>query len=257
MKQHFLLVAIFAASLLTSPPAVSAQTPVSQKKGVGLAERHGLGAAQLNALEVAWFYNWHSETAVKTGAKFVPMIFSAKKVGSHVVGDTVLGYNEPDNEKQSNIPVQEAVAHWPGIAAKAKVVGGPAMAGNPLKSEWLHDFMKSNPKVDFITVHWYKGADSKHFIRDMQEIHAKFNKPVWITEFAPQTAGSSEKEPQKFTDRQVTQFINETIRWMEGTPWVEAYAWHDSKTGTSALFDASGELTATGKAYAAAKHTSK
>jgi hypothetical protein len=34
---------------------------------------------------------------------------------------------------------------------------------------------------------------------------------------------------------------------------VQRYAWHDSGAGTSALFDANGELTPTGKAYAAAK----
>jgi hypothetical protein len=33
---------------------------------------------------------------------------------------------------------------------------------------------------------------------------------------------------------------------------VERYTWHDSKSGTSSLFDTNGVLTATGKTYAAA-----
>jgi hypothetical protein len=169
----------------------------------------------------------------------------------------VLGYNEPDNEKQSNIPVKDALAHWPRITAKARTIGGPAMAGNPLKSEWLLAFMQSKPKVDFMTLHWYKGADPKHFIRDLEEIHVKFGKPLWVTEFAPQTAASSEKDPKKYTHAQVTVFINETISFMERTPWVERYAWHDSRVGTSALFDEKGELTATGRVYAAAHRAAR
>ena len=39
---------------------------------------------------------------------------------------------------------------------------------------------------------------------------------------------------------------------MEGHPQIERYAWHDSKSGSSCLFDATGRLSATGRAYAAA-----
>jgi hypothetical protein len=225
---------------------------VLSKKGVGLSERRGLGAAQVEALNVGWYYNWSAETALRTNAQFVPMIFSAKRMNAAVKGDTVLGFNEPDHEKQSNIPVKEALALWPRVVSKARYVGSPSTAGNPVTSEWFAAFMKGRPKVDFITVHWYKGADARHFIRDLTEIHAKFNKPIWVTEFAPQTAASSESEPGKFSEAQVAEFIAETVRFMDSTPWVQRYAWHDSRAGTSALFAENGELTATGRAYAAA-----
>ena len=228
----------------------TAQSPVSVKKGIGLAERHGLGAAQLEALHVGWYYNWGSESALTTTTRFVPMLFSEKRLHERISGDVVLGYNEPDHKKQANIPAASALAHWPEIASKAKLIGSPAMAGNPLKSEWFSEFMQGRPKVDFITVHWYKGADAEHLIRDLEEIHAKFGLPVWVTEFAPQTAGDSAKEPEKFTQTQVDRFIKSSTRWMEKTPWLERYAWHDSKTGTSAVFDESGGLTATGRTYA-------
>lgn len=257
MKKLGPIFVLALALLLADRPPAFGQSPQSTKKGVGLAERHGLGVTQLQALDVAWYYNWGSETKLKTGAVFVPMIFSEKHLGDHIKGDTVLGFNEPDNAKQSNLSAKSALAHWNTVAAKAKNVGTPAMAGNPLHSEWLADFFKAKPKTDFITVHWYKGADAKHFIRDLDEIHAKYGKPVWVTEFAPQTAASSEKEPGKFTQAQVAQFIRETIRWMEATPWVQRYAWHDSRVGTSALFDAGGTLTETGTIYAATKHTPK
>jgi hypothetical protein len=125
------------------------------------------------------------------------------------------------------------------------------MAGNPVTSDWFREFLRAQPKMDFMTFHWYKGADPNHFIRDMEEFHAKFAKPIWVTEFAPQTVAESAMDPHKFTHAQVARFMIETTGWMEKTPWVKRYAWHDSKAGTSALFDETGALTATGQLYAA------
>jgi hypothetical protein len=36
---------------------------------------------------------------------------------------------------------------------------------------------------------------------------------------------------------------------MENTEWVQKYAWHCSKIGTSCIYDDKGELTETGIAY--------
>ena len=67
----------------------------------------------------------------------------------------------------------------------------------------------------------------------------------------PQTGGSSREKPDKFSQAEVDHFISKTLAWMEATPYVERYAWHDPKTGTCALFTDKGELTPTGRAYAA------
>jgi hypothetical protein len=114
-------------------------------------------------------------------------------------------------------------------------------------------FLKADPKVDAIAVHWYKGADSARFIKDLEEIYVRFQKPLWVTEFAPQTNADSAANPTKFTQAQVNTFIAETTAFMEKTPWVERYAWHHSGVGTSALFTKDGQLTETGKAYASVK----
>lgn len=245
---------LFSVSLFLSVSgyASAKTTQPSGKKGIGLAESQGLGDKQLKSLKVHWYYNWGSQSKIATVVEFVPMIFSKRAIDAAVNGKTVLGFNEPDNSKQSNMTAQEAIALWPKVVSKGQRVGGPAMAGNPLKGEWLTEFMKAKLQVDFITVHWYKGANSKKFIKDMQEIHEHYKKPLWVTEFAPQTAGSSRENPSKYSQSEVDAFIRETVQWMEQSPFVERYAWHDSKVGTSSLFDKSGELTASGQTYAAA-----
>ena len=129
------------------------------------------------------------------------------------------------------------------------------MAGNPVTGEWLPAFMKAKPYVDFICVHWYKGADAKKFINDMEATYQFYKKPIWVTEFAPQTDESTQSNPDKYSQAEVDGFIKETTQWMEQTPYMQRYAWHSprgGKLGSSCLFDASGALTATGKTYARA-----
>jgi hypothetical protein len=105
------------------------------------------------------------------------------------------------------------------------------------------------PKVDFVCVHWYKGPDSTKFINDITDIINLYNKPIWVTEFAPQTVSSSQIDPNKYTQQEVNDFINTVVPWMNSNPMVERYAWHNSKVGTSAIFTVDGQLTETGVTY--------
>ena len=243
---------LMASGVLADEESQSGKANVS-KKGFGLAERKGMDAHNLELLKVGWYYNWGPQTKLTNHPQFVPMIFSLKtgapKGGSH---EFILGYNEPDNTKQSDISVKDALKNWSMVSSNGKTVISPAMAGNPIAKDWLQDFIKEKPKVDCIAVHWYKGVEAGKFIKDLEEIHTHFKKPLWITEFAPQTAASAEAEPGKFTQAQVSAFITATTEFMDKTPWVQRYAWHDSHVGTSALFNQKGELTESGKAYAAA-----
>jgi hypothetical protein len=246
------LACCLAATIGAADAPADKKEPVA-KKGFGLPERKGKDARHLELLKVGWYYNWGSSTKLTTHAQFVPMVFSGRREPPAQPTPFVLGFNEPDHPKQANLSVTDALAKWPAISGQARFLVSPAMAGNPVTKPWLNDFLKAKPKVDAIAVHWYRGVEAAKFIKDLEEIHAHFQKPIWVTEFAPQTAASSEESPDKFTHAQVKAFIEATTDFMEKTPWVQRYAWHDSGVGTSALFTEKGELTPTGKAYAAVK----
>lgn len=239
--------------LLTAAETSNGQQEAPAKKGVGLPERKGKAARHLELLKVGWYYNWGDQTKLTTDARFVPMIFSGRRAAPEQTVPFLLGFNEPDHPKQANLSVEDALAKWPALSAKAGFIVSPALAGNPVTKDWLNGFLKAGAKVDAIAVHWYKGADAARFIKDLELIHAHFKKPLWVTEFAPQTAADSAAAPGKYSQAQVDAFIVASTRFMEKTPWVQRYAWHDSGVGTSALFTEQGELTPTGKAYAAAK----
>jgi hypothetical protein len=246
----------FACCLVTLLGAAEQPTAKSEpiaKKGFGLPERKGMDATHLELLKVGWYYNWGDRSKLTGHAQFVPMVFSSRREPPQSQVPFLLGFNEPDHAKQANMTPTAALEKWPALVAKSQTLVAPALAGNPLKSEWLAAFLKANPKVDAIAVHWYKGADSAKFIQDLEEIHTRFQKPLWVTEFAPQTMADSAENPTKFTQVQVNAFIVETTAFMEKTPWVARYAWHHSGVGTSALFTKDGQLTETGKAYAAVK----
>jgi hypothetical protein len=267
MRQLFALAFLLASVACQSvrkdelPVPASAQNystlgrvATSPKKGVGLVESAGNSNKRLDSLGVAWYYSWGFTTSVVTNKEFVPMVPKLFSLSSVLAKPIILGFNEPDNTSQANIIVSTALANWGPIATKAVRVGGPATAGNAQTTgSWQEQFMAAKPKVDFVCVHWYKGPDSKKFVADMTAIITKYNKPIWVTEFAPQTTASSTASPTKYTQAQVDAFIKDVIAWMEQQPMVERYAWHDSKVGTSAIYDANGNLTATGKTYRDAK----
>jgi len=249
-KTMLFLVYAIGVSAVDTP----AEKPTTvAKKGFGLAEHKDMDAHHLELLKVGWYYNWGESTKLHTSVEFVPMVYSAHREAPKSSCKFLLGFNEPDHPKQANMTPGEALEKWPSLVSKTQFMVAPALAGSPLKSEWLAAFLKPDPKVDAIALHWYKGADAARFIKDLEEIHTRYKKPIWVTEFAPQTAADSAENPTKFSQAKVNAFIEETTSFMEKTSWVQRYAWHHSGVGTSALFTKTGELTETGKAYAAVK----
>ena len=235
------------------------------KKGFGLAENGiaqsnpGLNQADfLKRLKVDWFYSWGTSTNVITSIEFVPMSFGLSGIDKLPASNkVVMGFNEPDNSKQSNLTVQTALDNWSRLSAKSTTLVSPATAGNPLNDgAWLKDFVAGSPspRLDAVAVHWYKGPDAKKFKSDIQAICDLYKKPVWVTEFAPQTVSSATAEPNKYAQEQVNSFVVDVIAWMNSNSCVARFAWHDAKQGTSALLDtATGQLTPTGIAYSLAQ----
>ncbi len=106
------------------------------------------------------------------------------------------------------------------------------------------------PMVDIIAVHWYGGVSVSSFKNRMTDIYNKFQKPIWITQFACQTHYSAVQNPYKYTQAQVNAFLDGVIPWMQSQPWIHRYAWHNSEVGTSATWYDDGTLTETGLKYA-------
>jgi hypothetical protein len=86
-------------------------------------------------------------------------------VASSKAGESpLLGFNEPDGEKQANLTVQQALDLWPMLEKTNRRLGSPATV-NPA-NEWMTKFMvgakQKSCRVDFVCVHWYRGNNPDH-----------------------------------------------------------------------------------------------
>mmetsp|Transcript_68049 Transcript_68049/g.127091 ORF Transcript_68049/g.127091 Transcript_68049/m.127091 type:complete len:275 (+) Transcript_68049:56-880(+) len=229
----------------------------SSKKGIGIPSSSGYGDDQLTALNVSWFYGWSSAPKVSftVDVEFIPMIWGCGSAGKDISPSNssyVLGFNEPDHSGQANCEVERALSKWSQVVAKAPEVVSPGCAGNPVTGSWMPEFMAAEPEIDYLALHWYKGRNSTKFIEDVKDAYEAYQKPIWVTEFALQTVSEAKSNPDKYTQEEVNDFISTVVPWMESTAMVARYAWHDSKYGTSCLYNDDGSLSESGLVYAIA-----
>ncbi|MEU8233874.1 sigma-70 family RNA polymerase sigma factor [Actinoplanes sp. NPDC048967] len=253
-----------------APVAPVPATATSAKKGVGTWQFDGIKGA-LDDVGAGWYYNWSPDNDSMPGpadVEFVPMIWGKANVTAGTLakakreGDVLLGFNEPDMGGQANMSVEDALAAWPKLQETGLRLGSPAVAyGGDTAGGWLDRFMKGakekNLRVDFITVHWY-GSDFSdaavgQFLGYVDAVHARYDLPVWVTEYGLMNFTGSPKYP---TGAQEAAFIKGTTTGMEKRSFVERYAWFGlPAVGDSVdfgLYKDASTPTEAGKAYKAA-----
>jgi hypothetical protein len=230
--------------------------------------------AARTALNVSWYYNWTQRETEPcsngSGGEFVPMLWghtgaeqSASGISSAIATmvsrgyKTVLGFNEPDNPSQSNIPVATAISLWPSFDNAAIRVGSPGTAANASPGQaWFTNFMNQlnanqSLRADFLAIHWYgwnagscdaNASQLENYIRWAERFAG--NRPIWITEWGC----LNQSAPDATT---VINFFKGAVAMFARHPRIERYAWYPWATNCG-LNDASGNLTALGREYAAA-----
>ena len=227
---------------------------------------------RVEELNVSWHYNWAAKLPgpAPDEVDYVPMIWGywgnsdgfkrniRQLYQDRIAGrqDTLLGFNEPDKKNQANISVDKALRAWKYLEWTGLRLGSPATT-NP-ENEWMKTFMRKakekNYRVDFVTVHWYGGANADSLISRLKRVHKMYGKPIWITEFAVADWNAKSRAENKFTEQQVLRFMKEVLPRLDELDFVERYAWFswgvDHKNlGPSSLRKKDGSLTALGKYY--------
>jgi RNA polymerase sigma factor (sigma-70 family) len=254
-----------------APPAVpvSANTVTSQRKGVSTWSFTGVQQALADS-GASWYYNWGTTPGGITApasVSYVPMIWGAANVTSATLaqvkqeGNTLLGFNEPDQGGQSNMTVTQALDLWPQLEATGMTLGSPAVsAGAATAGGWLDQFMagaKSRGyRVNFITLHWYGGdfvtADAVQQLQSYVEaVYARYHLPIWVTEFALTNFGSA--TPTYPTQAGQAAFLTAATEMLDGLSYVQRYAWFALPTsagsGTTGLFNTGPSVTPVGVAF--------
>jgi len=242
------------------------------KKGACITTKNTGWNTKIINLNASWHYSWGAELIdlEPESVEFVPMIWGAWSDTAAVQQKLdnilslknqkkvkyLLGFNEPDHTDQANMSVETALAYWPKLEAVGLPLGSPA-AANPT-GDWLKSFMleagKRNYRIDFICVHWYGGISTSSFLARLKEIHDLYNRPLWITEFAPADWNATSPVTSKYTKSEILTFMKEVLPALDDLDYVQRYAWFSASEtsgplGNAALFNSSGQLTILGKYY--------
>ena len=226
------------------------------KKGAVISSSDPLIVTKIKSLNPTWYYTWGSTAVLGLEhLPFTPMCWGSNSVSKFKVPVPVLlGFNEPDGAAQSNLTPAQAMSLWPKLEEASSRLGSPAMAGNASKAgSWLETFVNLYPKFDFVCVHWYAPPNAESFLKQIDAIYAKYQKPIWITEFA--VADWAGKHPGGYDVSLVETFMKDACAGLEARDFVERYTWKtrtlsDANLGTSSLFNDDGSLTALGQLYA-------
>jgi len=262
-----------AGSVATGGAAGMPATDCSMKRGVAYGFDVTSAAQDMNALKagVSWFYGWSNGPSgnakgvyATEGMEFVPMVwgggFNVDNVVKQIPADAkyLLGFNEPNfgaSKGQSNLTPQQAAALWPQIEAIAtqknlKIVS-PALnycSGDCNQTDpfvWLDQFFAACPncKVDYLGAHWY--ACTVNALQDYVTKLKKYNRPIWLTEFACADGGP-------YTPDQVKTYALQATNYLEHEPTIFRYSWFSGRTDgiqNVNLLAGSGQLTDLGTAY--------
>ncbi|MFR0910972.1 MAG: glycosyl hydrolase [Eubacterium sp.] len=181
----------------------------------------------------------------------------------------LLSYNEPDLQGEANKQPSTMILRWrETITNKGNLrLGSPATETFQINSDkWWTPFwngMSTDDKnnMTFIAVHayqhYYNNADTAlQYLHAIDEIYAKYHKPIWITEFAVADLRNTFSPNNSKHLAQVQEFMKIVLKGLNERNYVERYAWFnfnptDSKTGASGIFNYdTGKLTTLGQIYA-------
>ena len=225
--------------------------PKSSKRGVSFSFTNIMDLPLLSPY-ISWDYNW-GNTPTEDAAlwfdtnemDFCPMCWNGSYskdrirayVAAHPNTKYLLAFNEPNLTDQANMTPAQAAALWPDVVALAKELNlklvSPAMNygtlsgySNPIK--WLDDFF-AQPGVSIddiyaISIHCY--MSSPNAVQNYVKMFAKYNKPVWLTEFCAWDPVPGSVETQK-------DYMCAVLNFLESEPLVERYAWFIPRSSAS------------------------
>jgi Glycosyl hydrolase catalytic core len=222
-----------------------------------------------------WNYNWSPRllAAQPPDIEFVPMIwggnneaFMQKVLTDYIYPQVasgqskrLLGFNEPDNVKESNMPFERALERWPLLESANVSLTSPGCVQPD--GPWMKGFMKNTTetckRVDWVGVHWY-GSSFVQFRNKLDATYQLYGRPLLITEFALANFTAKTVQENPISRAAVLNFMKQALPWLEAQPWIVGYAWFPfgiaQAVGTSsALFNELGELTAAGRFYASVR----
>lgn len=213
---------------------------------------YGGKADQADLLDVQWRYNWGAGDESTLDVEYVlmkhnPRWPSWEQINTKRGVTHLLGFNEPMQEDQADMTMEQVLNLWPKMQASGLRLGSPCTTDGTV--DWLYEFLdkakERGYRVDFITVHYYKGGWSdEKFIRWMQDIHERTGLPLWVTEF---NNGARWVKGHNPSLQENAKAIEDYCKIMDRCDFIERYAVFNMKNNRAIIAD--GVLTPAGQRY--------
>ncbi|MEO1583781.1 MAG: glycosyl hydrolase [Planctomycetota bacterium] len=233
--------------------------------------KKGVGGFPLRADEfgVNWAYNWGKDGGdFPAKVDYWPMQWGSffwdawpelvptwKRDGDPFM---LMGYNEPDAESQSNVPVASALAMWPRNEATNTPLLGPAPVNSP--NDWIDDFNAgadaAELRFEYSAFHAYPdNADAQGFINRLVNTYNAYGREVIVTEFSINDWDNS----GNFNNDEAYNFFLEVFWRMENLDFLRRWAifvWTDDPANPFSdnrgeVLNLDGSLTPVGELFAA------
>lgn len=222
----------------------------SVKKGVGVGPRSFL-CDDFKALNnMFWWYDWGANlNTIKKYSNcsnidqyvdnYVPMIWGRWNILNTTIPSQaayILGFNEPNHFKQSNLTPEQAAKYWPLVEqiSNGRLLVSPSAApcGGQCHGDtvqWFDKFFKycNGCRVDYLATHFYS-CNAEKTMTFLRELYERYGKKIWLTEFSCPYTASPNKEHS---------YMKQILPQLEAAPFVYRYAWFASriKQGTFVL----------------------
>lgn len=212
---------------------------------------NGVVFAGLKNLGLHNYYTWHPDKLIGDDGTitFYPGFFypsdvtSAGLAKAQATGQLVIGLNEPWHNEPgwTFTSPAEAVAQWPQFLALGNRLATPSISGGD-GVDWLNQFLAgcaaNSYRVDVINVHYYSSDGNINAFRDyLINIHATYNKPIIVTEWARYVnwgLASSPTNPQLSSSVQAA-WLQAGAQMMDTLDFVERWFWYAAGDGAGGI----------------------
>ena len=227
------------------------------KKGIA-------GNPGISWLNVNWWYDWNLDQSSSPDLEYEAIrqdqSWPSPAQDWQSLGiNTVLGYNEPDNTSQANLPVSTAVSSWGDLLGAGLRVGSPATT-DAGPSSWLFPFISqadsAGLRVDFVAIHYYQAHDptdpagcASQMYDFLLNLWNNTQRPIWVTEWnnGANWTDNDPYPPPTYAQQQAC--IAAMVNMLESTPFVERYALYNWVEDTRSLVASSNTVTPAGVTY--------
>ncbi|XP_045205374.2 uncharacterized protein LOC123557765 isoform X2 [Mercenaria mercenaria] len=174
----------------------------------------------------------------------VPMVWgywSKTKINIDNDAQYILGFNEPNHKKQSNMTPEKAAAAWREVEkySKGKPLVSPsaAVCGNECQSdeiEWFDKFFAlcKGCRIDYLSTHTYWCNPDK-VMKYLEMLYKKYGRKIWLTEFACSKTLNPSRQ---------LMFMKQILPQLEAADYIFRYSWYSARITKSGFVTTSASL---------------